>query len=199
MKKIIALLLTLALLLSLSCCVLPAPDQMNTRPSSSSSVPQGSSSSLPETDPTDPSTDPTTQPTAPSTQPTTKPTAPTTKPTQPEQDRLDPEGFYYSKEDVALFIHQYGRLPENYMTKSEAKSYGGNTKAMKDGYRIGGDTFQNREGLLPSKSGRRYTECDIVAPGVTSRGAKRIVFSNDGLVYYTDDHYGSFTLLYGKP
>ena len=67
------------------------------------------------------------------------------------------------------------------------------------GKAIGGDTFQNREGLLPKKSGRTYKECDIDTLGKSSRGAKRIVFSNDGLVYYTDDHYKSFTLLYGEP
>jgi guanyl-specific ribonuclease Sa len=62
---------------------------------------------------------------------------------------------------------------------------------------IGGNTFGNREGLLPSKKGRTYTECDIDTLGAKARGIKRIVFSNDGLIYYTDDHYESFTLLYG--
>lgn len=57
----------------------------------------------------------------------------------------------------------------------------------------------NREGLLPKERGRTYTECDIDTVGKNSRGAKRIVFSNDGLVYYTDDHYESFELLYGEP
>ncbi len=136
-------------------------------------------------------------------EPTSSSTAsPTTPPptTAPDSDRLDPEEFYYSKEDVALYIHQYGRLPVNFVTKSQAKNqFGSNYKAMQAGYRIGGDTFQNREGLLPKKSGRTYTECDIVAEGQTSRGACRIVFSNDGLVYYTSDHYASFTLLYGEP
>ena len=60
----------------------------------------------------------------------------------------------------------------------------------------GGDVFQNREGLLPKVKGRTYYECDIGTTGKKSRGSKRIVFSNDGLIYYTDDHYESFTLLY---
>ena len=64
---------------------------------------------------------------------------------------------------------------------------------------IGGSRFGNREGLLPKEQGRTYTECDIDTVGENSRGAKRIVFSNDGLVYYTDDHYESFELLYGEP
>ena len=61
-----------------------------------------------------------------------------------------------------------------------------------------GDYFGNYEGLLPEKKGRKYTECDIDTLGAKSRGAKRIIFSNDGLIYYTDDHYESFELLYGE-
>ena len=63
---------------------------------------------------------------------------------------------------------------------------------------FGGSRFGNYEELLPVKKGRVYTECDIDTLGAKSRGAKRIVFSNDGLIYYTDDHYESFTLLYGE-
>ena len=59
--------------------------------------------------------------------------------------------------------------------------------------------FQNREGLLPKKAGRTWTECDINTWGRSQRGAERIVFSNDGLVYYTANHYASFELLYGEP
>ena len=75
---------------------------------------------------------------------------------------------------------------------------GGSLESYARGCSIGGDTFGNREGLLPAKKGRVYTECDIDTAGKSSRGAKRIVFSNDGLIYYTDDHYESFTLLYGE-
>ena len=63
---------------------------------------------------------------------------------------------------------------------------------------IGGSRFGNYEGLLPEADGRTYTECDIDTLGADSRGAKRIVFSNDGLIYYTEDHYKSFELLYGE-
>lgn len=115
---------------------------------------------------------------------------------------LDEDGHYNSKEDVALYIHLYGHLPENYITKSECEdlgySYHRASEAVPNGA-IGGDRFGNREGLLPKKSGRTWTECDIDTWGKSSRGAKRIVFSNDGLVYYTDDHYESFELLYGEP
>lgn len=115
---------------------------------------------------------------------------------------LDEDGHYNSKEDVALYIHLYGHLPENYITKSQCEDLGyANSDAehaVEDGA-IGGDRFGNREGLLPKKSGRTWTECDIDTWGRSSRGAKRIVFSNDGLIYYTDDHYESFELLYGEP
>lgn len=115
---------------------------------------------------------------------------------------IDKDGVYNSMEDVALYIHIYGCLPKNYVTKAEANAMGchslGRIEDYLDHGAIGGDTFYNREGLLPKKSGRVYTECDIDTWNKTSRGAKRIVFSNDGLVYYTEDHYRSFTLLYGE-
>ena len=66
-----------------------------------------------------------------------------------------------------------------------------------NGLRVLGIGDSPYEGLLPEKKGRTYTECDIGTKGAKSRGAKRIVFSNDGLIYYSDDHYQSFTLLYG--
>ena len=68
-----------------------------------------------------------------------------------------------------------------------------------EGTAIGGGRFGNYEGLLPKAKGRTYTECDIGTVGASSRGAKRLVFSNDGLIYYTEDHYESFELLYGEP
>ena len=170
MKKILALLLTLALLLGLSGCPV------------SSELPQNTSTSAQTT----------------ATVATTAPVE-TTEPAQV----LDPEGAYNSKEDVALYIHLYGCLPPNYVTKSYAQNVlGCSAKDVEDHYpngAIGGDTFGNREGLLPKKAGRTWKECDIDTWGKSGRGAKRIVFSNDGLVYYTDDHYNSFELLYGDP
>ncbi|MBO5202976.1 MAG: ribonuclease [Oscillospiraceae bacterium] len=115
---------------------------------------------------------------------------------------LDPDGTYDTKEEVALYIHLYGRLPGNYMTKSEAKTYGWSSGALNrvvPGKCIGGDTFSNREGLLPNAVGRTWKECDIDTLNSAVRGAKRIVFSNDGLIYYTEDHYEHFELLYGEP
>lgn len=121
--------------------------------------------------------------------------------TQPNP-RLDPEGSYTTKEDVALYIQLYGELPGNFITKNEARDLGWDGGSLEDyapGMCIGGDRFGNYEGLLPDAAGRRWTECDIDTLGRNSRGAKRIVFSNDGLIYYTDDHYESFELLYGEP
>ena len=116
---------------------------------------------------------------------------------------IDEDGRYTSKEDVALYIHTYNKLPENYVDKKTAKDMGwvaskGNLLKVCDDCSIGGDVFTNREGNLPKKKGRVYYECDIDYQGGT-RNAKRIVFSNDGLVYYTDDHYNTFELLYGEP
>lgn len=121
---------------------------------------------------------------------------------QPEETLLDEAGSYTTREDVALYIHTYGRLPDNFITKDEAASLGwegGGLEKIAPGKCIGGDRFGNYEGLLPKAQGRSYKECDIDTLGAEKRGAKRIVFSNDGLIYYTDDHYESFTLLYGEP
>ncbi|MBE6897377.1 MAG: ribonuclease [Ruminococcaceae bacterium] len=117
------------------------------------------------------------------------------------QPAIDEYGTFTSKDDVALYIHTYGKLPQNFITKNEARDLGWEGGGLEDyapGKCIGGDYFGNFEGLLPEKDGREYTECDIDTLGKSSRGPKRIVFSNDGLIYYTDDHYESFTLLYGK-
>ncbi len=114
---------------------------------------------------------------------------------------IDKNGSYTSKEDVALYIHTYGKLPSNFISKKDAEKLGwqgGSLEKFAPGKSIGGSRFGNYEGLLPEKKGRTYTECDIDTRGRSSRGAKRIVFSDDGLIYYTDDHYETFELLYGE-
>ncbi len=116
-----------------------------------------------------------------------------------DSEALDPDGWYYSKEEVALYIHTYGCLPSNFITKEEAGDLGwegGSVEKFAPGYAIGGDLFGNREGQLPK--GHTYYECDIDTNGYHSRGSRRIVFSEDGLIYYTHDHYESFELLYGE-
>ena len=109
---------------------------------------------------------------------------------------IEEDGWYSSKEEVSLYIHTYGELPDNYLTKDEAVALGwdsskGNLWDVADGMSIGGDRFGNREGILPKEKGRVYYECDIDYEG-GYRNSKRIVFSNDGLIYYTEDHYESF-------
>ena len=114
---------------------------------------------------------------------------------------LDEGGKYTSAEDVALYLHLYGHLPQNFITKKDARALGWNGGGLDDyadGKCIGGDRFGNYEGLLPDAPGREYHECDIDTLHAASRGAKRIVYSNDGLIYYTEDHYESFILLYGE-
>ncbi len=114
---------------------------------------------------------------------------------------IDRDGVYTTKDDVALYIYTYGELPSNFITKKEAQKLGwegGSLEPYAPGCCIGGSSFGNYEGKLPEKKGRTYTECDIDTLGKKSRGAKRIVFSNDGLIYYTGDHYETFELLYGE-
>ncbi len=118
-----------------------------------------------------------------------------------ETAQIDEDGAYTTKDDVALYIHTYGHLPDNFITKKDAQALGwpgGSLEPYAPGKCIGGSRFGNYEGLLSEADGRTYTECDIDTLGADSRGAKRIVFSNDGLIYYTEDHYKSFELLYGE-
>ena len=114
--------------------------------------------------------------------------------------QVEENGNYTSKEEVALYIHTYGKLPVNYITKKEAQDMGwdpskGNLSDILPGMSIGGSAFGNYEGTLPRANGRRYFECDIDYDG-GYRGAKRLVYSNDGLVFYTEDHYNTFEQIY---
>ena len=118
----------------------------------------------------------------------------------PEGDSaaIDEDGTYNSAEDVSLYLYTFDHLPENYITKKEARDLGwsgGSVEKYAPGCAIGGDTFGNREGVLPDG---KYHECDIDTIGENSRGAKRLVYSDDGRIYYTEDHYETFTLLYGE-
>ena len=113
---------------------------------------------------------------------------------------VEEDGEYTGKEEVALYIHLYGHLPKNYITKREAEDLGwvsreGNLDEVAPGKSIGGSRFGNYEGQLPEKDGRKYYECDIDFDG-TYRNSKRIIYSNDGLIFYTEDHYETFEQLY---
>ncbi len=120
-----------------------------------------------------------------------------TESTGDDNKDLAKDGIYTSKEEVALYIHVYGELPDNYISKKEAKALGwegGSLEAYAPGKMIGGDRFGNYEGILPEEG--NYTECDIDTMGKKSRGAKRLVYDDAGNIYYTEDHYESFTQLY---
>ena len=179
MKKIISLLLSLVMVFSLVGC-----DQTETgaADSDNSGVFAGHYEAIDET--TDDSISASSQAT-----------------NQADVTLIDKDGHYFDKENVALYIYTYGELPSNFITKDEARKLsweGGNVEQYAPGCAIGGDKFGNYEELLPKAKGRVYYECDIDTDGYHSRGSRRIVFSNDGLIYYTHDHYESFELLYGK-
>ena len=117
-----------------------------------------------------------------------------------EETSIKEDGIYTSPEEVAEYIHIYEKLPENYLTKKRAMELGwdnskGNLWDVTDKGVIGGDKFGNREGLLPKEQGRQYFECDVNYEGGYG-GGERIVYSNDGLIFYTQDHYKSFKQLY---
>lgn len=116
------------------------------------------------------------------------------------QPAIAEDGSYTSKDEVALYIHTYGHLPKNYITKDEAYDLGWKSEGTLDevapGMSIGGDYYGNYEGVLPDEPGREYHECDIDYES-GNRNGKRIVYSNDGNIYYTEDHYNSFEHLYG--
>ena len=111
------------------------------------------------------------------------------------------DGYYYDLESVVLYYEKFSRLPSNYLTKNKARALGwerGRLTGYKEGAAIGGDRFGNYEGILPKVKGRTYYECDIDTLGKKKRGTKRIIYSSDGQIYYTGDHYETFELLYGE-
>lgn len=115
-------------------------------------------------------------------------------------ESLPRDGSYTSPEDVALYLHTYGELPGNFLTKSEAEKKGwvadkGNLWEVTDHMSIGGDRFGNREGVLPDADGRKWYECDVNYQG-GFRGAERLLYSSDGLIYYSGDHYKTASRLY---
>ena len=120
--------------------------------------------------------------------------------TRADNTAITENGTYTSADEVAGYIHLYGHLPSNYITKKEAESLGwesskGNLWDVAPGKSIGGSRFGNYEGELPDAQGRKWYECDINYEG-GYRNSERIVYSNDGLVYYTNDHYKTFKQYY---
>ena len=119
--------------------------------------------------------------------------APTNSPV-PDGPIIDPQSI-----TDWLYSHDF-TLPDNFITKKEAQQlgWGGRYKYVSDvapGMSIGGDRFGNYEELLPTARGRKYYECDCYYTS-GKRNAYRLVFSNDGLVFYTEDHYQTFVQMY---
>lgn len=199
MKKLLSLFMAAVTSLSLAACSAKKPEAESTPPGNSQSISVTTEGSPGSTVDISTSQEADSQPTPGS--PTQEDSQPPAAEAESRQESLPEDGTYSSKEEVALYIHTYGHLPGNFITKSEARKLGWSGGSVEDyapGKCIGGDHFGNYEGLLPEQDGRSYTECDIDTLGKGGRGAKRIIFSNDGLIYYTDDHYATFTLLYGE-
>ena len=209
MKRILCILLTVLLLAGLAGCLTEGPAAepgsfslaVNTlTPDENTKGPGESpadSTAAPSTERTD--TVPTERTEAAPTETGAAPGGETVGPGTAPALTVTEDGVYDSKEEVALYIHLFGHLPSNYITKKEAEALGwpgGSLEPYAPGKCIGGSHFGNYEGKLPDAKGRKWTECDIDTLGASKRGAKRIIFSNDGLIYYTGDHYEHFELLY---
>ena len=127
--------------------------------------------------------------------------APTATPVRTEKPTAAPkQTAITAPQDIADYIFAHGTLPDNFLTKSEARQLGWDSSQnyvsdVAPGYSIGGDKFGNYEGLLPEASGRKWYEADTNYTA-GPRGAERILYSSDGLVYYTNDHYQTFTELH---
>lgn len=124
--------------------------------------------------------------------------APTATPVRTEKPTAAPkQTAITAPQDIADYIFAHGTLPDNFLTKNEARQLGWDSSKnyvsdVAPGYSIGGDRFSNYEGLLPDASGRKWYEADANYTA-GPRGAERILYSSDGLVYYTNDHYQTFT------
>ena len=120
---------------------------------------------------------------------------------EPEKKKeAKPAGPIVEPQAIADYIFEHGKLPDNFITKKEAQKLGWDSSRnyvgdVAPGKSIGGDRFGNYEGRLPSKKGRTWYEADCYYQG-KKRNAHRILYSSDGLVYYTDDHYETFTQMF---
>ena len=208
MKKIILALISILLLASCDIVITNSKNNSSTssheeisnssKPSSSSTKPSSSSSASSS------STKPSSSSTASSS--STKPSSSSTASSSFDNlgfkvisisltsTDVNESGIYDSLEEVGAYLYLYKKLPSNYKTKS-SMTYVKSNHTASNKLSIGGDTFYNKEGLLPKKSGRTYTECDIAYTG-GGRNSKRIVFcTKDDLYFYTSDHYKSYSIL----
>ena len=124
-------------------------------------------------------------------------TVPETEGTAPAEERAGP---IIEPQAIADYLFTYGKLPDNFITKKEAQELGWDSTRnyvsdIAPGKSIGGDRFGNYEGVLPKVKGRTYYEADCYYTK-GKRTAERIVYSSDGHVWYTEDHYVTFTELF---
>ena len=131
--------------------------------------------------------------------------APTAAPVQTAAPETMPEvtatpGPMDAAQELADYIFEYGELPDYFLTKKEAQALGWDSyynfvSDVAPGMSIGGDYFGNYEQKLPVVKGRKYYEADcFYREG--KRNAYRIIYSNDGHVWYTEDHYNTFIELF---
>ena len=114
------------------------------------------------------------------------------------------DGEYTTKDEVALYIYAFGDVPSNYITKTKARKQGwvqgqGNLWDVLPGMSIGGGGFENIAGEVPVPydPDRTWKECDINYSG-GYRGPERLVYSDDGYILYTGDHYDTFEQLFPR-
>lgn len=101
---------------------------------------------------------------------------------------------------VDMYLNIHGQLPYNYISKKDAIRIGwinilGNLQAVAPGKTIGGDVYKNRNNHLPSAEGRVWYEADINYD-TGYRNDHRIIYSNDGLVFATYNHYMTFVQIH---
>ena len=115
-------------------------------------------------------------------------------------DAVEESGLYTTKDSVAAYLCKFDKLPANYVGKDKGialyESKTGNAFSKWNfnpwttiNVMIGGDKFSNNEGLLPEGS---YHEADVDY-SAKNRGTKRLVYQPDCVIYYTADHYETFT------
>lgn len=100
------------------------------------------------------------------------------------------------RQGADFIVKATGKLPSNYISKQEAIDLGwvswqGNLNTVAPGKSIGGNVYKNRNGHLPKALGRVWYEADINYDS-GFRNTHRLLFSNDGLMFVTYDHYTTF-------
>lgn len=117
-------------------------------------------------------------------------------------------GTYTTRDSVAAYLCKFGNLPGNYVGKNEGKKLyeaKGYTFSKWNfnpwttlGVMIGGDKFDNFASdpdyyheNLPEGN---YHEADVEY-SAKNRGTKRLVYQPDCIIYYTADHYETYTRL----